>query len=120
MAWEWILKRLTAGTPNSGLWAYLASRDKTNGQIKIEKARAEGTVRILEHLPAGAVFREGTPDGWREIQMPGANQQAVFVRVEPAESARADLDAPEPPKPRQIDASNQADRESRVQPPPES
>jgi len=79
MAWGWILKRLAHGAQATGLWGYLASRDQNKSRIELERARVAGTKELIEHLPNGAVYREGTPDGWREIQMPSTSQLPLFV-----------------------------------------
>lgn len=80
MALSWILKRLAHGAQASGIWDYLASRNQNKSRIELERARIAGTKELIEHLPNGAVYREGTASGWREIQMPSASQQPpLFV-----------------------------------------
>jgi hypothetical protein len=79
LAWAWIFKRLAAGTQMAGLFGYLSSRDRNKTRIKLEKARQEATKEIIDHLPSGAVYREGTSDGWREIVMPQPPQSSLFV-----------------------------------------
>ncbi len=63
MAWGWVLKRLAAGPGETGLFSYLASRDRNKTRIKLEEVRHEATKEIIDHLPSGAVYREGTSDG---------------------------------------------------------
>lgn len=88
MALGWILKRLANGSQGAGLWGYLTSRDQNKTKIKLEKARAAGTKELIQELPDGATYREGTPDGWREIQMPSTPQPPLFVLpVQQQESA---------------------------------
>jgi len=79
MAWVGIFKRLTAGPHGAGLFSYLASRDRNKTRIKLEKARQEATKEIIDHLPSGAIYREGTSDGWREIVMPQLPQSSLLV-----------------------------------------
>lgn len=79
MALRWILKRLTKGSQSTGLWGYLASRDHNKSRIELEKTRTSGTLELLQHLPFGAILREGTSDGWREIQMPSIPPRPLFV-----------------------------------------
>jgi len=62
-----------------GMWAYLASKARDKSRIELERTRTEGTRQILDRLPYGAVIREGTADGWREIQMPDAPQSPLFL-----------------------------------------
>ena len=78
MALRWFLKRLARGAQDTGLWGYLASRDQNKSRIELERVRVAGTKELIDHLPNGAVYREGTPDGWREIQMPPASQLFVM------------------------------------------
>ena len=80
--WGWMLKKLVYGRQGTGFFCYLASRDRNRTRIKLEKTRKEATGDIIEHLPNGAVYREGTPDGWREILMPDALQHKLFVLAE--------------------------------------
>jgi hypothetical protein len=101
MALGWILKRLANGTQRTGLWAYLASRDQNKSRIELEKTRVAGTRELIEHLPNGAVYREGTPDGWREIQMPSAPQPSLFIlpgkQRESAENTADPAELPQSP-----------------------
>lgn len=91
MVLGWIFKRPGhAGETTglwAGLWAYLASRDQNKSRIELERARIAATKELIERLPNGAVYREGTPDGWREIQMPPVSQTSLLVvPVEPRDS----------------------------------
>ena len=79
MAWGWIFRKLASGSPVMGLFGYLTSRDQNKTRIKLEKTRQQSTKDIIDHLPSGAVYREGTPDGWREILMPPGGQSSLFV-----------------------------------------
>ena len=74
MAWGWVLKRFAGVSRGTGLWSYLASKARDKSKIELEKTRTEATKQLLDHLPYGAVLREGTADGWREIRMPDAPQ----------------------------------------------
>jgi hypothetical protein len=99
MALGWILKRL-AGTQSTGLFAYLTSRDQNKSRIELERARIVGTKELIEHLPDGAVYREGTPYGWREIQMPSVRQPPLFaLPVEQQTSAKDPSESVELPHP---------------------
>ena len=53
-----------------GLFSYLSGRDHNRTRIELEKARQAATADLLDHLPCGAIFRESTADGWREVWMP--------------------------------------------------
>jgi hypothetical protein len=101
MAWGWILQRLASGSAGMGLFGYLASRDQNKTRIKLENARQESTKDIIDHLPSGAVYREGTPDGWREILMPPGGQSSLFV-VPLEQRGPADpvppIELPQPPR----------------------
>jgi hypothetical protein len=79
MVFGWILKRLGHETQTTGLWGYLASRDRNKSRVEYEKARIAATKELIDHLPNGAVYREGTPEGWREIQMPLVPEPPLFV-----------------------------------------
>jgi hypothetical protein len=74
MALRWILG-LVRG---SGLWGYLTSRDQNKSQIELAKVHVVETKELIKDLPYGAVYREGTRDGWREIHMPPAPQLFVM------------------------------------------
>jgi hypothetical protein len=99
MALGWILKRLANRTQGTGLWSYLTSRDQNKTKIKLEKARVAGTTELIQQLPKGAVYREGTSDGWREIQMPSTPQPLFFLPVQQGESAEDCSESVEPPRP---------------------
>lgn len=85
MAWGWALKMMGTRSQSSGLFGYLTTRNRNITRIKLEKARQEATKEIIDHLPSGAVYREGTPDGWREIRMPMQPKPPVVVSVEKRE-----------------------------------
>lgn len=70
MLWGWILKRCTDDVQNTGLWGYLASRARDKSRVNLDRSHTEGTMRLVDRLPYGAVVREGTADTWREIRMP--------------------------------------------------
>ncbi len=63
----------------AGLFAYLTSRDQNKSRIELEKARQAAATDLIDHLPDGAVFRESTADGWREIWMPPLHAPTLFV-----------------------------------------
>jgi hypothetical protein len=94
MVWEWFLKRLANGQQSPGLWGYLAIRAQNKAVVEREKARAEAARELIDHLPAGAVYREGTSDSWREIWMPSTSQQPLFVL--PVEHRGSARESPEP------------------------
>jgi hypothetical protein len=79
MVLRWIFKRLAHARQATGLWGYLAGRDQNRSRIELERTRVAGTKDLIQHLPHGAVYREGTPDGWREIQMPPVSQPSMLV-----------------------------------------
>src|ERR1700733_8344943 len=79
MALRWIFKRLAHEARTGGMWGYLTSRDQHKSRIELERVRIEGTKDLIQHLPNGAVYREGTASGWREIQIPAASQPPLFV-----------------------------------------
>lgn len=93
MALRWLLKRLTKESQRTGLWGYLASRDHNKSRIELERTRTSGTQELIQHLPPGAILREGTPDGWREIQMPSMLPSPLFVL--PSEPQRLAKDCQE-------------------------
>jgi hypothetical protein len=79
------LKMLTGKPSLTGLFAYLASRDANKSRVVLEKARQEASTALISRLPNGAVFRESTTDGWREILMPPTQDPPVIVL--PADTA---------------------------------
>src|SRR2546430_15295324 len=95
MIWGWILKRFASVPQGTGLWNYLASKARDKSKIELEKTRTEGTKQLLDHLPYGAVLREGTADCWREIQMPDAPQSPLLI-ILPMESRAPGGDTPKP------------------------
>src|ERR1700722_9137221 len=96
MAWGGLLRRLGNGQQGLGLWGYLAIRAQNKAVADREKARIEATKDLINHLPSGAVYREGTPDGWREIWMPNTSQQSLFLLpVDHLEPTRESLEPPE-------------------------
>jgi hypothetical protein len=83
MLWGWILKRCTDDVENTGLWGYLASRARDKSRVNLDRSHTEGTMRLVDRLPYGAVVREGTADTWREIRMPDPPQPPIFLSMEP-------------------------------------
>jgi hypothetical protein len=83
MSLMWFLKQL-AGPKSSGFFAYLISRNQNKSRIELEKARQEAAADLIDHLPGGAVYRESTADGSREIWMPPLH--ALRLSVIPADS----------------------------------
>jgi hypothetical protein len=79
MAWGWVVKMLATRSQGTGLFGYLASMDRNKTRVRLEKARQEATKEIIDHLAGGGVYREGTPEGWREIMIPQALQSPIFV-----------------------------------------
>jgi hypothetical protein len=83
------LKLLTGKPSLTGLFAYLTSRDANKSRVELEKARQETSTALISRLPNGAVFRESTAEGWREILMPPAQDQPiVFLPAEIAEEIK--------------------------------
>jgi hypothetical protein len=78
MSLMWFLKRLVA-PKGTGLFAYLTSRNQNKSRVELEKARQAAATDLIDHLPDGAVFRESTADGWREIWMPPLHAPPLFV-----------------------------------------
>jgi hypothetical protein len=79
MAWGPTLKKLVDDLRGTGLFGYLAVRDRNRTEIQLECARKDSMTKIIELLPPGAVYREGTADGWREIYMPSDNPPYLLV-----------------------------------------
>jgi hypothetical protein len=116
MALGWIIRKFVGGSPGTGLFSYLTSRDQNKKRIELENARQEATKNIIAHLPNGAVFREGTPDGWREILMPPVTQSPLFVLpVENPEPAQGRPYEPTelPQQPRALPQGNISNRPER-------
>ena len=90
MSLMWFLKRL-GGPTGAGLFAYLTSRNQNKSRIELEKARQVAATDLIDHLPDGAVFRESTADGWREIWMPPLQAPPLFAL--PADSGEFTQDA---------------------------
>jgi hypothetical protein len=67
------------GPPRAGLFGYLIRRDQNKTKIRIEVARQEAARDLIDHLPSGAVYREATANGWREVWMPDAPRPSLFV-----------------------------------------
>jgi hypothetical protein len=86
MSLMWSLKRLS-GPKDAGLFAYLTSRNQNKSRIELEKARQAAATDLIDHLPDGAVFRESTADGWREIWMPPMQAPPLFFL--PADSGES-------------------------------
>jgi hypothetical protein len=86
MSLMWFLKRLS-GPKGAGLFAYLTSRNQNKSRIELEKARQAAATDLIDHLPDGAVFRESTADGWREIWMPPIQAPPLFFL--PADSSES-------------------------------
>jgi hypothetical protein len=54
-----------------GIWDFLGKRSADKFRVELEKERDEGTQRAIQLLRPGMVLREGGPDWFREISMPG-------------------------------------------------
>jgi hypothetical protein len=119
MFWGWILRRIASRPDRTGLFGYLVTRDRNRCQIKLESARQEATKDLIDHLPCGAVYREGAADSWREIWMPPEPRSQLFVlpvvHHEPAHDP-CDPEPPQPPRVLDKDQPNQID-DSRQDPP---
>jgi len=63
----------------TGLFAYLAGRNENRNKVELEKARQEASAALISQLPDGAVFRESTPNGWREILMPPCQEARLII-----------------------------------------
>lgn len=93
-----LLHKWLASSVYGGMFGYLAgrnwnkteielAREQARAQVELEQTRGATTQQIIDHLPAGAVFREGTASGWREIQMPPVANSALFVLAETHQDA---------------------------------
>jgi hypothetical protein len=104
MGLGWIFRRLTSDSRHHlGLFGYLTSRDRNKTRIKLENARREATMDLIDHLPSGAMYREGTADGWREIWIPDlTSQPPLFVlpmdHCERAQDHHDPVELPQQPK----------------------
>jgi hypothetical protein len=74
-----IMRMLTGRPGSTGLFAYLSSRNVNKSRVELERARQEASTALIRQLPNGAVFRESTTDGWREILMPAPPGQPGIV-----------------------------------------
>jgi hypothetical protein len=79
MSLSWLLKALVGSQKTTGLFSYLAGRDHNRSRIELERARQAATANLLDHLPRGAVFRESTADGWREVWIPPLPTAPLFI-----------------------------------------
>lgn len=98
MAWSWLLRRLSGGSHSSGFFGYLTSRDRNKTRIERDKVRMEETRELIGLLPYGAVYREGTADGWREIRMPPPVFALPTEHHEPTYQSPEPVELPELPK----------------------
>jgi hypothetical protein len=87
----WIVRRAVNDPDRIGVFGYLAIRDRNRCQVELEHARQEAAKDLIECLPCGAVYREGTADSWREIWMPPAPRSPLFVIPASTTSRRAIL-----------------------------
>jgi hypothetical protein len=64
----------------------------------VAQVRKEAAKEIIDHLPEGAEYREGTSEGWLEIKMPPPQQPPVLVvPVEQSESPAGPSESTELP-----------------------
>jgi hypothetical protein len=111
MVWRWFLKRIAGRSDRTGLFGYLAIRDRNRCQVELEHARQEAAKDLIERLPCGAVYREGTADSWREIWMPPAPRSRLFVIPAVHHEPPRDLDdQTEPAQPLRELGQDQPDR----------
>lgn len=79
MSLRWILRQLGASSRHTGFFGYLLRRDDNKTRIQLENARHQATTDLIDRLPRGALYREGTADGWREIQILDTARSSLFV-----------------------------------------
>ena len=53
-----------------GIWDYLGKRSADKSRVELEKARNDGTQKLIPLLKPGTVLIEGGPDWFREIRSP--------------------------------------------------
>jgi hypothetical protein len=54
------------------IWNYLGKRSAVKSRVQLEKARNDGTQKLITLLQPGMVLTEGGPDWHREIRVPEA------------------------------------------------
>lgn len=79
MLWGWIVKSIASRPDRTGLFGYLAIRDSNRCKIELERGRQEAFKVVVGNLPCGAVYREVTGDGRREIWMPPPPRSRLLV-----------------------------------------
>jgi hypothetical protein len=79
MLWGWIVRTIAGCPARTGLFSFLAIRDRNRCQIKLERARQDAFKDLITALPCGAVYREVSGDSRREIWMPPALRSRLFV-----------------------------------------
>jgi 2-C-methyl-D-erythritol 4-phosphate cytidylyltransferase len=79
----------------TGVFAYLISRDENKSKVELELARQQASTALISQLPDGAVFRESTANGWREIWMPPSQTSQLIVLPSDAARPCTHLDMPD-------------------------
>jgi hypothetical protein len=60
---------LRGKTGKDGIWDYLGKRSADRSRVELEKARNDGTQKLLPLLEPGTVLTEGGPD-WKRSRLP--------------------------------------------------
>jgi hypothetical protein len=102
MCIKWILMGLfRARSGKDGIWDFLGKRAAHKSRVELEKARNEGTQKLIPLLGPGMVVREGGGGWMREISVPGTGTAEVVITTTMSSPAitsltPADLEAPTP------------------------
>ena len=62
-----------------GIWDYLGKRSADRSRVDLEKARNDGTQKLIPMLKPGTVLTEGGPDWHREIRIPEALSPTILL-----------------------------------------
>jgi len=77
-----ILAGLFRGKPGrDGMWDFLGKRSADKGRVELEKARNDGTQKLIALLQPGMVLIEGGSDYFREIRMPEAPPPGTLLNT---------------------------------------
>ena len=91
-----VLAGLFRGKPGKdGMWDFLGKRSADKNRVELEKARNDGTQKLVPLLKPGMVLTEGGSDWFREIRMPEA-----LPPVEPLNTLTSRPPVPPLPGPR--------------------
>jgi hypothetical protein len=78
-----------------GIWDFLGKRSADKCRVDLEKARNEGTQKLIPLLGPGVVLVEGGPDWFREIHMPEVLPAGVLFSAVPSPPTIPPLSADE-------------------------